>query len=208
MAPTTSKRTYDSSRRTLQAAQTRDAVVLAAMERFSSTGWAGTTLADIAGAAGVSVETIYKGFGSKKGLLRAAIDAAVVGDTEPVPLSDRPEYLALGEGSMDQRIDRAAVMTATIHARAAGVWRALMEAASGDEEVDGWRVELEHGRHRQIAESVDLIVGRSLGDRVTTMAWILYSSDTYLKLVQDLGFTPAQYEAFLVDATRRLINGG
>jgi AcrR family transcriptional regulator len=202
------KRSYDSSRRSLQAAQTRDAVVQAAIELFSTTRWAGTTLADIASAAGVSVETIYNGFGSKKGLLRAAIDFSIVGDAEPVPLRDRPEYLALGDGSPEERIAGAAAMTATIHARAARVWRALMEAASADEEVDGWRVELEQGRHQQIAESVDRIVGRSLGDHVTTMAWILYSSETYLKLVQDRGFTREEYEAFLVDATTRVLAGG
>jgi AcrR family transcriptional regulator len=205
MAPTPTKRTYDSTRRTLQAAQTRDAVVHAAMARFATTGWAGTTLADIAASAGVSVETIYKGFGSKKGLLRATIDAAVVGDTEPVPLSQRPEYLALGEGSTEERIAHAAAMTATIHARAAGVWQALVEAASADEEVDGWRVELEQARHRQIADSVTLILGGVVDEQLATMAWILFSSDTYRKLVQDLGYTRARYEAFLVDATQRML---
>ncbi len=69
MAAPTTKRSYNSSRRTLQAAQTRDEVLRAATELFRETGWAGTTLAAIAERAGVSVETVYKGFGSKKGLL-------------------------------------------------------------------------------------------------------------------------------------------
>ena len=47
-------------------------------------------------------ETIYNGFGSTKGLLRAAMDAAVVGDTEPVPYGDRPEFLDLGKGMLDR----------------------------------------------------------------------------------------------------------
>ena len=38
----------------------------------------------------MSVETIYNGFGSKKALLREAMDVAVVGDTEPIPYAERP----------------------------------------------------------------------------------------------------------------------
>lgn len=207
MPTTSSKRTYNSSRRSLQAAQTRDAVVHAAMERFSSTGWAGTTLTDIAAQAGVSVETIYKGFGSKKGLLRATIDAAIVGDTEPIPLRDRPAYRALGEGSLEERIARAAAIAATIHARSAGVWQALVEAASADDEVDGWRRELDQRRHLQVEDSTTLILGHPLDAAATTMLWILYGADTYLRLVTDVGHTHEEYEAFLVDATRRLLAG-
>src|SRR5690554_2448277 len=97
--PTTSaarsKRPYNSTRRARQAAQTRADVLAAAMALFAEQGWAGTTLAAIADEAGVSVETIYNGFGSKKALLREAFDVAVVGDAEPIPLAERPEFAAL-----------------------------------------------------------------------------------------------------------------
>src|SRR6478609_4808751 len=146
MPTTSSKRSYNSSRRALQAAQTRDEVVRAAMVRFSATGWAGTTLAAIADAAGVSVETIYNGFGSKKGLLRAAMDVAVVGDTEPIPYIERPEYHDLGKGTLDERIGRGAAVVTNTHKRSAGVWKAIVEASSADEEVDAWRRELENNR--------------------------------------------------------------
>ena len=75
----------------------------------------GTTLAAIAERAGVSVETVYKGFGSKKGLLRAAIDVAVVGDAEPIPFVERPEAHAFGEGPLEQRMAATATVTAAIH---------------------------------------------------------------------------------------------
>ena len=51
-------RTYNSSRRTRQAAQTRAEVLAAAAELFNTPGWAGTTLAAVAAAAGFAVETI------------------------------------------------------------------------------------------------------------------------------------------------------
>src|SRR4051794_19952131 len=146
MPTKTAKRAYDSSRRTRQAAQTREEVVRAGLERFAATGWAGTTLADIAEAAGVSVETIYKGFGSKKGLLREAMGAGVVGDSKPIPYAERPEFRALGEGSPDERIARGCAVMATIHERSAGVWQAIVEASGADAEVATWRLEMEQAR--------------------------------------------------------------
>jgi AcrR family transcriptional regulator len=197
------KRSYNSSRRSLQAAQTRDAVIRAAMERFSETGWAGTTLAAIAEAAGVSVETIYNGFGSKKALLRAAMEVAVVGDTEPIPYVERPAFLELGKGTLDERIARGMAVVADTHERSAGVWLAIVEASSADDEVDAWRLELEKGRRIDTARSLELVLARPVDEHLVTMLWILYSPETYFKLVKDAGMTRAEYEAFLVDASKR-----
>ena len=58
---------------------------------------------DVARAAGVSVETVYASFRSKGDLLMAALDVAVVGDAGPVPLDQRPEFAALGSGTLRQR---------------------------------------------------------------------------------------------------------
>lgn len=208
MPTKTTKRAYNSSRRTLQAAQTRDDVLRAAVELFASTGWAGTTLAAIADRAGVSVETIYNGFSSKKGLLEAARDFSLVGDSEPIPFVERPEFRAMGEGTRIERIERAASTVAEIHARSAGVWKAIIEAASGDDEVDGWRRSQEEGRRAVLRQVMALILGDATDEPTLTMCWVLYSPEAYLKLVHDLGQTREEYEAFLVDATRRLIAGG
>lgn len=206
MPAKTAKRSYNSSRRTLQAAQTREAVLEAGRTLFGETGWAGTTLAAIAEEAGVSVETVYKGFASKKGLLRAAMDTAIVGDAEPIPYVERPEFAALGEGSVEERIARGAALTAEINERSAGVWQAIVEAASGDVEVDGWRLELERGRRIDVGRSAALVVGHEVDDDVATMLWVLNSPETYRKLVHDTGLSRAEYEAFLVDAYTRLIS--
>ena len=79
------RREYRSPRRQQQAAETRAAVLEAATRLFGERGWAGTGMREVAREAGVSVETVYAGFGSKSDLLMAAIDVAVVGDDEPVP---------------------------------------------------------------------------------------------------------------------------
>jgi len=198
------KRSYNSSRRSLQAAQTRDVVIRAAVARFSATGWAGTTLAAIAEEAGVSVETIYNGFGSKKALLRAAMDAAVVGDTEPIPFVERPAFLELGTGTLDERIARGVALVADTHARSAGVWLAIVEASSADDEVDAWRLELEKGRRIDTARSLQLVLDRPVDEKLAAILWILYSPETYFKLVNDSGMSREEYEALLTDASKRL----
>ena len=46
----------------------------------------------------MSVETVYKQFRNKGGLLKAVYDVRMAGDDEPVPIAERPEYLAIGGG--------------------------------------------------------------------------------------------------------------
>jgi AcrR family transcriptional regulator len=58
-------------------------------------GYARTSLSAIAAAAGVSVQTIYNTFGSKAALLKAVYDTTLAGDDEPVPMGQRPEFLAM-----------------------------------------------------------------------------------------------------------------
>jgi AcrR family transcriptional regulator len=189
----------------MQAAQTRKDVVEAAIRLFSAHSWGGTTLAAVAEEAGVAVETIYNAFGSKKALLRAALDAAVVGDLEPVPFAERPEFLALDQGNLDERIARGIAVLSETHGRSARVWRAMVAAASGDPEFDELRVELDRARRLDVRRAVERILGEGVDDALVTTFWLLYAPEVYLKLVVDEGLSPAEYEAFMVDASTRLV---
>src|SRR3954447_12054468 len=139
------RRRYSSQLRERNALQTREQVLAAAAELFEESGWAGTTVAAIAKRAGVAVETVYSGFGSKKQLLRAVVDFAVVGDAEPVPLAEREVFTALATGEREDRIGAGIDMLAGIHARLAKLWRTVGEAAASDDEIDGWRLQWEEG---------------------------------------------------------------
>jgi AcrR family transcriptional regulator len=83
------RRSYDSSRRQEQASETRRAVLDTARQLFLAEGYASTTVTAIAEGAGVSVETIYKIFRNKPGVVKALVDVALVGDDEPVPMVER-----------------------------------------------------------------------------------------------------------------------
>ena len=83
-----SKRPYRSSLREEQARTTRRAIVEAGTALFVERGFAGTTVDAIAERAGVSRKTVFTSVGGKVGLLKLAIDWALVGDDEPVALDD------------------------------------------------------------------------------------------------------------------------
>ena len=69
---------------------TRDLVVAKASTLFIERGYVQTTMADIAAAAGVAVQTLYLRFGGKVAILATAFDQAAAGDAEEVAIADRP----------------------------------------------------------------------------------------------------------------------
>src|SRR5207249_711845 len=122
------RRRYDSPRRQAQAAQTRLDVITAARALFLEHGYAGTTLAAVARAAGVVVETIYRGFGGKAGLFKAVLEAAVAGGAERarIPVEERPAIQAvIAEHDPYRQIRRYIATQPGIHARTAPLMRVL-----------------------------------------------------------------------------------
>ena len=93
MAP--SRRRYSTALRDEQTALTRGRILDAAGRLLSEHGYLGTTLAGVAAAAGVSVQTVYNVVGGKPVLLKAVYDWTLAGDDEPVPLVRRPDFQAV-----------------------------------------------------------------------------------------------------------------
>src|ERR1700735_324300 len=85
-----SPRRYSSSLRSEQTALGRRRVLDAAGTLFSEHGYLGTTIAQIAAAAGVSTQSVYNMAGGKAELLKAVYDVAVAGDEEAGPMAPRP----------------------------------------------------------------------------------------------------------------------
>jgi AcrR family transcriptional regulator len=127
------RRTYNSAQRQEQARQTRRAVLAAAHELFVTCGYAATTIHAVAAAAGVSVETVYKAFGNKPGLVKAAFDVAVVGDDEPIPMMQR-EFVRRTSAEPDPRkkLERYGVHVADVGARTGRILLAVRAAAATD----------------------------------------------------------------------------
>ncbi len=73
------RRPYDSRARKEQAARNHDAALDAAERMFLERGYGGTSIASIAQEAGLSVQTIYKVFGGKSGLVKAIYFRGLLG---------------------------------------------------------------------------------------------------------------------------------
>jgi len=127
------KRPYRSERRREQADETRRRIIRAAHDLFVSQGYGRTTIADIAGAAGVAVETVYAAFGNKPTLLRQVWYATFRGDDQDIRLLDRPEIRAvLAEPDLPSRLRAHAVALTPVFRRISPLLRALQGATTSE----------------------------------------------------------------------------
>ena len=132
------------------------------------------------------------------------MDAAVVGDAAPVPFVEREAFASMSRGDLSARVAAAVAVVADIHERSAGVWRAIMEAAVGDPEVDAWRLELERGRRIDTERSVAVIIGDELDAMTVDLVWVLLGPEVYLKLTGDAGHSRAEYERYVRHVIERI----
>ena len=199
------RRAYHSPRRQQQAAETRADVLRAATALFGERGWAATGVRDVASAAGVSVKTVHAHFRTQGEMLMAAIDVAVVGDAEPVPLDQRPEFIALGKGSRTERARAAARLLTGIHRRTAGVNLALREAAASDPELDQQMRLREQGRRTNVADGVSLVLGREVSPAQADALWAVVDIGVYWMLTDLRGWSEQQYETWIAETIDRLL---
>ena len=198
------KRSYESPRRRASAADTRLAVIAAATRLFTERGWA-TSVRDIAREAGVAVETVYSVVGSKRELLKVAMDVAIVGDDEPVALADRHEFASLAQGDRPTRLAYAAAMMADQYSRVAALHHALEQGSETDEELAGLR---RHAHEQQIttfAEGLTLALGRRPDPELVDGLQAIASPATYLHLIRMAGWTQEQYQQWLGQTLLRLV---
>lgn len=196
-APRTTRRRYSAPRRALQAEQTRAVVLTAARELFAERGWAATSMRDVAKAAGVSVETVYATLGPKPAVFTAALDGAVVGDDEPVPLNQRAAFRALGEGPLTERVAKGAALVLDILQRVNGLHRALREGARSEPVLADALRAAERNRLESNAEALQLVLGRAVEDDELDAFWAQTSPEVYEALTERLGWTGERYAAWI-----------
>ena len=115
------------------------------------------------------------------------MDAAVVGDAEPVPFVERDPFLRLGEGTRAERLQVGMDILADLHERSAGVWRARGDAAAGDDELEAWMREGEQRRRLDTVRSLERIFERPITGPMVDAIWMLYGPESYWKLVHVIG---------------------
>ena len=181
-------------------------MLAAATSLFADRGWSSTGMRDVAQEAGVAVETVYANFGSKTELLLTAIDVGVVGDAEPVPLSQRPEFAALGVGGFPDRIRAASRLLTGINRRTCGLRRALNEAAGSEPQLAAKLHELERRRRENVRQGAEIVVGGPVEEDVLDGLWVVMGADVFYLLTQIAGRPVDDYERWLATTIRRLLD--
>jgi AcrR family transcriptional regulator len=196
------RRSYDSSRRQAQAEETRSAIVRAARDLFLEQGYGRTTIADIAGAAGVSVETIYGSFGNKATLLHKAWDITVGGDDEDVVFHERPEVMAIrSEPDLTKRFMLHAAFSAKTAQRIAP-FQLMVQSAADSEPAAAAMLE-EMGRQRlagltvmanEAAKTRQLAVSK---EECRDLVWSMTDGMLWHRLVNERGWTNERFAEWL-----------
>lgn len=213
MAEPVKTRRYDSPVRREQARQTRAAVVRAAHRRFLADGYASTTLVAVARDAGVSVDTVYAVFGSKRGLLAAVMDVNVGGDDQPLAVLDRelPQRMR-AESDQRRQISLFATGMAGELERIRPLDDVLRSAAAADPDVAAARHEQNDvQRHAAMATVVGWVRARGqlrsgLDDAAAAdVVWTLTSPEVHRMLLTTRGWTRSQYETWLRETLERAL---
>ncbi len=132
----------------------------------------------------------------------------MVGDAEPVPLSQRPEFAAIGVGEITERIAAAARLVCGINQRTWGLRRALDEAARSEPHLAARLRELEVRRRDDIRDGVELVVGRGVDDETLDGLWVVMGADVFHLLTHLGGRSVDDYERWLATTAGRLLGAG
>ncbi|MFZ0165836.1 MAG: helix-turn-helix domain-containing protein [Trebonia sp.] len=180
---------YNSPRRQQAAAATREAIIEAALELFACQGYARTTVAQIAEAARVAVNTVYTSVGGKPQLL-AAITESGTGDP------DVAETLTAVARTSDpaEVIRLTAAGTRQVNERRAKAVAVLLDSAQADHAA----AEMLQVTVRYYRETLGTLAGRleDLGavqspdlNRATDIFWYLFGWTSWRTLITDLGWS-------------------
>lgn len=198
------RRDYDASGRRQKARDSRRAVVAAARDLLEQRGFAGTTIAEVAERAGVSPESIYKGFGTKAALVKEVFDVVIAGDDEPVAVADRQDAERIrAEPDVRTKLRLYAESAATRAERSAGVQLALRNGAPTDPAIDElWqRLQAERltgmGMLAQHLVSTGRLRAGIEVDEVRDVLWTCISIEVYDLLVLQRGWTRGRYADWL-----------
>jgi AcrR family transcriptional regulator len=202
-------RRYRSVVREQSARRTRQAVVDAAAELFVAHGYAGTSLADVATAAGVARPTVFAAFGSKPALLRQVLDQALAGDDEPVPVAQRPWFRPVFEAPTQAGVlDAYAGVCTLIGGRAARMFETVRRAADEAAEVaEVWEMLLRNRRAgaRMVVERLVALGPLRQGsdvERAVDVLWIFNDPAHYDALVLRCGWTEESFRSWLSERMR------
>jgi len=184
----------------------RERMVGAAYKLFVAQGYAGTTMAEVAAAAGVAEQTLYYTFGTKAQLLQRTYDYAVLGPDNPVPPQRQDWYVRLAEaGSLEAAVTTMVENVATVMARTAPLDEYVRGVSGSDPGAEQARRAAEASRRQAWTDLIDRL-GLRFGLRpgvdshlAADIMLVVMSPTTYHSFVLDYHWSPAQWVAWCRD---------
>lgn len=198
--------------RTARSRSTRTRITTAATELFTSAGYSSTSIAAIAARAGVSEQSVYYSFGTKRAILTAALDLAIAGDDEPLPTLERPWVReALADPDPHGQIRRQVAGAADVYRRAAPLLDVVRSAATIDAELaEVWETNLQQRLTVQrvfadaLARKTPLPANMAV-DAAADTALAILSPETYHLLVHHQGWAHTRWRDWATNALQRLL---
>jgi AcrR family transcriptional regulator len=201
------RRSYNSPRRREQAAVTRRAVIDAARELFEREGYPATSVAAIAEAAQVTPRTVFLGFETKAGLLRAVWNRALRGERDDAPVAEQRWFReVLEEADAERTLRLNARNSRRFKERSTTLLQVVRDAAPLEPAIaELWeRIQVEyHANQLAVVRSLGPgALRRGLGERrAADIIWALNHPNTWIQLSLLCGWTPAQYERWVGDTS-------
>jgi AcrR family transcriptional regulator len=211
MAAPARNRKYDSRLRTEQAAATKARIVAAARTVFLHRGYAASSIVAVAQEAQVSRETVYQAYGTKANLLKAVYDAAVVGDTDPVPVADRAAYREmLADPDPHSALRTFGALSAELVSRLGPILVVMQEGGADPDlaQLIATTREERLASVRQLLTHLEHLAGRPSDaelERAVDVVWTLISPEVTLLLVHQRGWSAPEYGAWLGETIATLV---
>ncbi|MFE4539987.1 TetR/AcrR family transcriptional regulator [Streptomyces scopuliridis] len=188
--------------------ETRGKVLAAAAAEFAERGYVKATVARIADRADVAVQTVYHAWGSKRAILRAVMEAAIVGrDAGFQPGRQFRDPLIGGLDASDNVepglfIAHLARKYRALAERSATGWQTYRDAAAVDTDIaDDWQ-QLQLIRRDAFHDVMAHLPPGALHSHLTRSqaadtAWVIASPETYELLVRRAGMTHDDLEEWV-----------
>ncbi len=208
------KRSYDNEGRRAQSELTRTRILDAARVLITEKGYRAATVAAMARAAGVHVDTLYALVGRKPAILRELIELAISGSGQVLAPEER-DYVRrmLAEPDPVQQLAIYAAAMRTIQTRMAPLFLALRDAASTEEEAKAVWQEISDRRAANMRRLVAHLGGGAAlrdglsVDEAADVVWATASSELFVLVTEQRGWTLDRYEVWLHDTWCRLLLG-
>ena len=196
-------RRYDSSGRQERAHRNRTSVLDAAARLFLEGGYGATTVVAVAAEASVSVETIYKTFGNKAGLV-AAIHERGLDGRGSVPAPRRSDDMQGRETDPRQIIRNWGTLTIEVAPLVSPILLLIRSAAGTDPDMARLLVDTDQQRLKRMTRNARALRGHLRPGMTQSAAaeilWTYSSPDLYDLLVVRRRWQLQRYGRFIADS--------